>query len=463
MKSKLVSDTGSERLILFFAGWAMDCNPFKSLRRPGYDVMVVWDYTTMDFPVVNLDRYSEICVVAWSLGVVAADLIGKVIVDKVTRCIAINGTLKPVDDIIGIPERVFAGTLANLDTRNLSKFYRRICNSKDRYNQFSCNIPQRDLADITAELKAFYPEIIEAPGNLNWDLAIISQADSIFPPENMVKAWKNVPTVLIDQPHFPGIQEILDRFIIDKELTGERFETGQNTYNDVASVQISLAEEMDACIHSMGIENSIANGGRILEIGCGTGTFSKMLNSRFAGKATLELWDIVDNNPIKEDNVVFRCGDAEILLRDYPDCSIDMISSASAVQWFNSQLSFLNQTMRVLKPGAYLVIGTYAPGNLEEIASVTGKRLPLLSINQWQLICPHGLSLVYSQEYSRILEFDSPIAAFRHLKDTGVNSLGRSADNNPGLRKILRTFPLNSDGKYSITYKPLLLVFQKND
>ena len=65
MKYEVVSSTGSDRLILFFAGWGMDSAPFAGLNRAGYDVAVVLDYRTTAIDWSFTAGYVEICIVAW--------------------------------------------------------------------------------------------------------------------------------------------------------------------------------------------------------------------------------------------------------------------------------------------------------------------------------------------------------------------------------------------------------------
>lgn len=98
MNYQLVSDTGSHRLLLIFAGWGMDANVFSHVRRPGYDVMVVWDYRTFHIDWSVCEPYEEICLLAWSMGVFAASQTTQAIDYKITCRIAVNGTLRPIDD-----------------------------------------------------------------------------------------------------------------------------------------------------------------------------------------------------------------------------------------------------------------------------------------------------------------------------------------------------------------------------
>ena len=69
MKFELISK-GSQRLIILFAGWSTRPSLYREFARPGFDLMVVYDYTDFIFsPEESIGQYQEICVVAWSYGV----------------------------------------------------------------------------------------------------------------------------------------------------------------------------------------------------------------------------------------------------------------------------------------------------------------------------------------------------------------------------------------------------------
>lgn len=159
MKYEVVSSTGSDRLILFFAGWGMDSTPFTGLNRAGYDVAVVWDYRTTAIDWSFTAGYVEICIVAWSFGVYASAISTHGIDGKVTRRIAVNGTLYPCDRLLGIPPAIFEGTLTGLNERNMAKFYRRMCGSATAYTQFGSQLPKRDIDGLRDELETFSPTI----------------------------------------------------------------------------------------------------------------------------------------------------------------------------------------------------------------------------------------------------------------------------------------------------------------
>ncbi len=460
MQHRHIYKEGNPRLIIIFAGWAMDAAPFAGLRRPGYDIMVVWDYRSPDIDWSCVSGYAEICVVAWSLGVYSAARAIRGISSRVTLRLAVNGTMSPVDRLEGIPDDVFDGTLAGLDERNLTKFYRRVSGSRAAFESFSAKMPRRSITELKAELALFRTEpILENEIDGRWDRAVIGRDDAIFPPANQCRAWAKHPYSLIDAPHLPDFQFLLDRYVVDKDMTGKRFAAGEATYDSEASVQSGLVERMRVVMERASLPAHMCRrGSRTIEIGSGTGKLSKVLDG-YAGRfGFVEMWDMASGAPLSGPMRKFRTGDAELIMMREPSGSADFIVSASTVQWFNSPSRFLCECLRVLAPGGCLLVGTYVEGNLAEISSLTGRGLPLLSLADWLKIVPAGLDVALAEEYTEVMEFDSAIDIFRHLKATGVNSLGRGE---AGLRGVIRSFPASLDGKYRISYKPAILLLYK--
>ena len=118
MKQLFVKRSHSDRLLLIFAGWAMDANPFRHVSRPGYDTLVVWDYRDLSIDWSEAAAYDEIVLIAWSMGVYAASMTIHSIDHLITSKIAVNGTLSPVDNLPkppskALPHRSTSATSAN--------------------------------------------------------------------------------------------------------------------------------------------------------------------------------------------------------------------------------------------------------------------------------------------------------------------------------------------------------------
>lgn len=471
MQYKFVSSSESnDSVIILFAGWAMDNNPFEGLHRDGYDIVVIWDYRdfTIDWGIVA--RYREICILAWSMGVYAASMSTHAIDSRITKRIAVNGTLKPVDNRNGIPVRIFRGTTDGLCESSLRKFYRRMAAERVDFERFQDHQPQRDIKELADELAAIYPPpLLSNPPVGKWDLAIIGRMDAIFPAVNQWRAWNEagVPlTVCENAGHLMDMQRIIDRHFVDKQMAAERFGRGRRSYDSAAPVQSDIVSRLHKAMTSCRVTDAIERrGARVLEIGCGTGSLSHRL-ARHLDSASFELWDIAGNAPegIEDypgNRITFRRCDAETAISAIPSDSLDMIASASTIQWFNSPSRFMRRSMQILGKGGILAFSAFTKGNLAEVEAVTGRSLPMLTAEQWRGIIPAGFDLLHFEEYACDMTFDSSIDVFRHLKATGVNALGRGGDRTD-LRRRIDNYQPDLDGKYHITYRPIIIILKKN-
>lgn len=461
MKYELLSSTGSKRLVLIYAGWGMDAGVFAGITCRGYDVAVVWDYRHYDIDWQIVDRYSEICIVAWSLGVYASMMSTHGIASKVTLRIAVNGTPHPVDDQRGIPVEIYRSTRNTLDERRLEKFRRRMCGSRQLYEQFSRNLPERAVDELIAELDAVWPGTLLSNIPVDgWDCAYVGQDDAIFPAVNQFRAWKERGVVvrMVDEPHYIDLQRIIDREIVNKEQASSRFGRQRSTYNTHATVQANIVERLSHAIERYGIADHLQHAGRaVLEIGQGTGLLTSHL-LQWVDPGRLHLWDIAPD-AFNAPGADFRCCDAEIeITRTLPE-RFDAIISASTIQWFNSQRRFLAEAARVLRPGGWLVMSSFTAGNLQEVAQATGRALPLPDAEQWLEMLPESLEVVEFTTLTAELVFDDPEEVFRHLHNTGVNALGNFGAG--AMRRALRDYPMRLDGRFYLTYKPFILIARK--
>ena len=210
MKIHSLQQGEGRKLYLILNGWSAAPELFSALPLPaGADVWVAYDYRSLTFPE-RFDRFEEVHLIAWSLGVwVATVLWGKAA--PFTSTTAINGTPFPIHAEWGIPPAIFEGTLAHLDTEGLRRFDRRMCGDRvtlQRYQQVK-PIPETDKAE---ELRALYQQIgataIEQPeAEAFWDRAIISTADRIFPTANQQAYWAGKAEILsVEASHLPFYQ-----------------------------------------------------------------------------------------------------------------------------------------------------------------------------------------------------------------------------------------------------------------
>lgn len=465
MRHALVSDIGADRLLLIFAGWGMDANVFGRIARPGYDVMVVWDYNTLYIDWSCTARYCEIVLVAWSLGVYAATQTTQAIDYKITRRVAVNGTPSPIHDACGIPEATFMGTLEALTPATLGKFYRRMCSTRDDYARFIETAPAREVDDLRSELQSVADSLLlNVPGNLRWDVAIVGREDRIFPPANQRRYWAahGVAVENTSDGHYLDFQQVIDKMAVDKVTMASRFGRHRDTYTDNAVVQTEVVDRMVDETAAQGIFRRLTRLGyrpEILEIGSGSGLLTRRL-VELLPDARLELWDLAGPAPdFAASCATFRQCDAELQLPRMGAESLDAVFSASTMQWFNSPEQFMRQLYRVLRPDGVAVLSTYTYGNMQQISALTGRSLPLERPDRLlDMARSAGLAVDYSLSYIRDLDFESPADVLRHLRLTGVNSLGATAGT---ARSLMRRYPMMLDGRYHLTYCPMILILRR--
>ena len=202
----------ARQLIIYFCGWGMTPATVSHLTLPDQcDLLALYDYRDLeqsdDLADLPWDSYEAVTIVAWSLGVWAAEQVVPhwSILPTKQRLIAVAGSPYPMHDQWGIPKQIFVGTLEGLTDENRQRFNRRMCGGK-RYKQLYDILSERPTTELRDELQAVYdslatPEASESTPHtrLAWDLAIIGERDQIFPAKNLSTLWKtvNVPTLLL--------------------------------------------------------------------------------------------------------------------------------------------------------------------------------------------------------------------------------------------------------------------------
>ena len=147
---------------------------------------------------------------------------------------------------------------------------------------------------------------------------------------------------------------------IDKELVKCHFSKASCSYDRFANIQKEMANELFESLPK--VKNA-------LEIGCGTGYFTKLLNSK------CEHLDACDISPQMVDVAKSRvCGvnffvvDAERL-----DCGkYDLIASNATFQWFNNLDEALKQYFNMLNSGGVIAFSTFGSDTFWELKEAFG-------------------------------------------------------------------------------------------
>jgi hypothetical protein len=210
MRHKWLIKDNNNSIIVFFNGWGMDETPFNFLKSNKYDVICFYDYCDLNIEktlIDSINAYESICLAGFSMGVFVAGVLAKNFKKKCFS-LAINGTMLPIDDKYGIPPTMYQATLDNLSELTIDKFYRRMFISKEYFEVFLLNRPERAVDNQKNELNKLKEMIfelqIEEKNSFFFDRAIISDYDKIIPSANQLEFWKNrLDFAVIKEGHFP--------------------------------------------------------------------------------------------------------------------------------------------------------------------------------------------------------------------------------------------------------------------
>ena len=186
MKYKWLNRNGNREIIIFFNGWGMDENVVSHLQCDKYDVITFFDYNNLDtdFEFEELEKYSKKYLISWSMGVMVASLFNL----SVDKSIAINGTLTPIDDNYGIPEKIYDLTEKGLTEASIKKFVSKMFLTSDM--RFSCNRSFESRKNELSALKKY-----QSNKDFKYDDVYISSYDKIIPTQNQVAFWNKEPNL----------------------------------------------------------------------------------------------------------------------------------------------------------------------------------------------------------------------------------------------------------------------------
>ena len=284
--------------------------------------------------------------------------------------------------------------------------------------------------------------------------------DAIFPPDNQRVAFAGMDTVESDSPHLPDFQEIIDKFFIDKTLVAERFNAARPSYDDNAEPQKLIADYLANQLADKDTRAILGDArATVLEIGCGTGLLSRRVLDMHPA-ARLAYWDIAADAPDGIDPAAYTACDAETRIADVAEASLDMILSASTMQWFNSPERFVERALRALRPGGMLVLSTFGSRNMHETAEASGVGLRLADAAVWReaIAAMPDAEPVALQQVEMQCRFADAMHALRHLSRTGVNAITRTAANARAVAARLQPDPA---APCTLTYAPLFILIRK--
>lgn len=235
---------------------------------------------------------------------------------------------------------------------------------------------------------------------------------------------------------------------MNKDLIQKRFAKNLDTYNDNAKIQKKMAERLLSFLDRKDFND-------ILEIGCGTGFLTQLVNDSFNFN-TYTANDIVESceKYVKEINpkINFIPADIEKAVEN-SDKKYDLIISNAAFQWVENLESFIKLLVSKLNEGGILLFSTFGPENFREVNFVLGKTLPYYSANELQEIIKDYKNIV--EQEMHVMAFKTPKDILKHIKSTGVNALEMVSWTKTDMQKFENGYNNFCSGIPTLTYHPI--------
>ncbi|ECP7299769.1 malonyl-ACP O-methyltransferase BioC [Campylobacter jejuni] len=190
---------------------------------------------------------------------------------------------------------------------------------------------------------------------------------------------------------------------------------------------------------------------KVFEFGCGRGELSKKLQNFITFDEYLKN-DILD---FKENSNILIFDMNEIAKQDLSKEKFDLIVSNATLQWLDLK-QIIPSLRDMLNQNGILLLSTFAKQNLKEIKQSTGFGLNYFSLNELEQIFKIYFNEVKITQELVELSFDNALDVFRHLKLSGVNSLGFYPLNKGFLKEFEEKF------QNKLTYHPVFILC-KND
>ena len=243
---------------------------------------------------------------------------------------------------------------------------------------------------------------------------------------------------------------------INKQEASKSFTKAISTYEQEAFVQYQIATELCRLL-SVYSDHPISS---ILEIGCGTGFFTRLLRTSFPS-ATITANDLCSEvvNYIPDD-IKFISGDMETI--NFPD-KYDLIAGSSAIQWLENLPLFSEKMNRTLSEKGLVAISTFGEKNLTEIKQITDIGLSYFTEPDLEHIISSSFQIIKMKEEIKTVYFPSPKDVLLHLKRSGVNGITSEKWTKSDLLYFTNQYNKLFKSNYgvSLTYHPIYIIASK--
>ena len=189
------------KLLIFFCGFYTDENCFKDFDNKTHDILYVYDYSTIDYDVFDdfeFAPYSEIDLIAYSYGVWATGVMNLArALPQIDKSLAVCGTFRPIDDIYGVPQKIYDIMLKSLNASTLANFETKM------FQGTEIKKSSRTIENLCEELENI-KELSAMKSDFNFDCVICAKNDRIIPFSAQENHWAvHHNKKVLNTGHFP--------------------------------------------------------------------------------------------------------------------------------------------------------------------------------------------------------------------------------------------------------------------
>nr|WP_284711643.1 malonyl-ACP O-methyltransferase BioC [Acinetobacter modestus] len=242
-------------------------------------------------------------------------------------------------------------------------------------------------------------------------------------------------------------------------MVAQRFAKAGQSYVEHAVVQKQISVQLFEYLKVYCPQNLAA----VLEIGCGSGNLTHLLQSHFQVEQLFlnDLYADVDQYFLNFKHVNWLIGDIEQL--NLPQ-SLDTVLSSSALQWMVDLPALLRRIHKALKPNAYFGFSSFGPDNLTEIKQLTGQGLNYVGLESLKRqFEQQGFEILLIEQEVKQIYFDHPKSVLQHLKATGVTATAKSHRwTKQSLQQFYSDYQQFYDEQgFRLTYHPIYVIARR--